>query len=164
MVVWIVKEQNIKPVEAGPPVTLFNGRHDPVVGEVPDRSGLRNVLVEGFAEVELALIAGRISPEQPAHLGRYEDLLTRKPGHRSADPLLGQAVAVKRRGVEVPKAVGNSACENRVRILVGERLEHVPERRGADPDARNLEARLTNPDACVEIHQRGAGWGNFVGS
>src|SRR5260370_17792112 len=88
MVVWIVEEQDVKPVEPGPPEALRNRRHDPVVTEVPNRSYRRGVLVEGVAGIELALIARRVGAEQPATLGGYNHLLTWKSGHRCAPPLL----------------------------------------------------------------------------
>jgi hypothetical protein len=118
MVVRIVKEQDVKPVEPRPLVALLNRRHDPVVGEVPDRSNRRNVLVERFAEVELALIPWRISPEQPSNLGGNDNIVPRESGYRSAHALLGEAVAIERRCIKIPKAVGDGTCEGRVGMFV----------------------------------------------
>src|SRR2546423_15225575 len=106
MVVRVVKEQDVKPIEPGPLEALFNRRHDPVVSEVPHWSDGRNVLVERFAEVELAVVAWRIRPEKPANFGRDDDFVTRKVGNGSPHPLLGERAAVYRSSVDVPPALG----------------------------------------------------------
>src|SRR5260370_399593 len=57
MVVWIVEEQDVKPVEPGPPEALRNRRHDPVVTQGPNRSYRRDVLLERVAARVIALLA-----------------------------------------------------------------------------------------------------------
>src|SRR5260370_23407498 len=116
MVVWIVEEQDVKPVEPGPPEALRNRRHDPVVTEVPNRSYRRDVLVEGFAEIELALIARRVGAEQPANLGGYDDLVTWKSRHGSAHPLLAKALSRERRPGEISTAMPDIPCHERVSL------------------------------------------------
>src|SRR5216683_212161 len=54
----------MRSVEPGPLGALFNRPHDPVVGKIPDRPNRRNILIERFALVELALVAGRVGLEQ----------------------------------------------------------------------------------------------------
>src|SRR4029077_12674342 len=93
MFVGIVEEQDVKPVEPGPLEALFDRPHDAVVGEIPDGSDRRNVLVERFSQVELAFVARRIGPEETADLRGHEDLVARELGHRTAHALLGESVA-----------------------------------------------------------------------
>ena len=104
-----MQEEDVEPVQPGPSKALVDRGHDPVVGEVPDRSHWRRVFVEGLPLEELALVPRRIGSKKTADLGRNDDLVARQAGHRSSDAPLRQTVAVERRGVEIAKAHCNGA-------------------------------------------------------
>src|SRR3954447_6048246 len=75
-----------------------------------------------------------------------------RPARRAPEPLLGQAEAVVRRGVEVAPALVPGRVDGRDGLGVAHLAEQVAQRRTAEPDALVVRE---------DLHQRAAGSRRF---
>jgi hypothetical protein len=142
VVVGVVDERDVDPVQAQPAQARLEAAADAVgaVVESPDQVAGD---VEPFVVAPDARAAagcrGRL--EQPADLGGDHVLVPRPVTQGRAEPALGPAEAVVRRGVEEPDAAVPGRVDRRPRVVVGHRGEQVPDRRAAERDLGHRHPR-----------------------
>ena len=124
---------------------VLDRAHDAVVGVVVDQA-------ERQAALELAMVERRriARLEQAPDLGREHELVALLVAQRLAETVLGQAEAVVRRGVEIADAGVVAGLDRGARLLIGERLVHVAERRPAEAHDRDLDPRLAEHPPVVQ--------------
>ena len=145
--VEVVDQQNVDPPGAKTLQAVLDRAHDAVIGVVVDQA-------EWQAALELAMVErGRIARlEQASHLGREHELGALLVAQRLAETVLGQAETIVRGGVEIADAGVVAGLDRGARLLIGERLVHVAERRPAEAHDRDFDARLAeHPLALTSI-------------
>ena len=85
---------------------------------------------------EVVIEAAGHAAGQDAHLGVEHVAVTRHAAQGDAEPLLGQSVAVQRRGIEEPHAARQGVLDGGHRL----RFRHLAVQPGAEPDPRHLQA------------------------
>ena len=126
-VVGVVDERDVHPVEPEPLQALLQAAPHAVPAVVAD-PGQRRDAVEPL--VALDVPGG--GHQQPADLGGHGELVPRVPGQERAEPPLGHADAVVRRGVEGPDARGPGRGQRRGGRLLADRGEEPGDGRGAE--------------------------------
>ena len=145
MVVGIVDQHDVDPVQPQPLQALLQRPPHAVAGEVPDPLGRRAVGeplgVGGLARGQRA--------DQPPDLGGDDEAVPRQPGQQPAEAALGQPEPVVGGRVHVGEAGLQGRADGGRGVLLGNRGEQVAERggaegQGADPEpaaAEGEEAR-----------------------
>ena len=137
----VVHEDDVHPVQAEPLEALVEAAADPVGGVVPPP----HQVVGDVEQVGVTSAGPRVRLEQPAHLGRHHELLPRPARQGCAEPPLRQAQPVVRGRVEVAEARVPGRVERRPRLLVGQRGVQVAEGRCAEAQLGDLHLGAAEP-------------------
>ena len=145
--VEVVDQQDVDPPGAKALQAVLDRAHDPVIGVVVDQA-------ERQAALELAMVeSGRIARlEQAPDLGREHEFGALLVAQRFAETVLGQAETIVRGGVEIADAGVVAGLDRGARLLIGERLVHVAERRPAEAHDRDFDPRLAEHPLCAHLH------------
>jgi hypothetical protein len=143
VVVGVVDVQDVDAVETQALQALFEGAHDAVVRKVEDRVDGRD------AHESLSWFRRRARSQQPADLGRQDELVPRLAAQHRPEPLLGQAVAVQGRGVEEPDSSIPGRLDDSVRVLIGDGLIETAERCGPEAEASDTQSGAPELGALV---------------
>src|SRR5689334_8859136 len=128
MLVGIVNEQNIHPVELEAFEALLDRAHRRVVGEIEDRVDRRRALPR------LANLRRRALTQKAPDLCGDDELIAWLGAQDRAEPLLGKAESVEGRGVEVADARAPCGLDHTMGLVFAHSLEQAAERRCAEPE------------------------------
>ncbi len=132
--VGVVNQQQIEAVEPEPDQRLLDRAPHAVIGVVVDAAMRESADEARLAHARLPRL------HAPPDLGRQHEFFARNPAERSADAMLGQAVAVMRRGVEQRHARLEGGAHRADRRRVVEHAVDVAQRRAAESQRRHLDA------------------------
>ena len=144
--VEIVHEQKVDRRDPEPLQTVLERPHHPVVA----------VVVHSL-EVQAAdpLVPDRAGFQRPAQeppdLGRDDEVVPLPAVERLAEAMLGQAAAVPGRRIEIAHAAVPRRLDDRRRLVVLDPVEQFPERRGAEAEFGDRDAR---PPKLARSHQK----------
>ena len=133
VVVRVVHEHDVHPVEAEPLEALLERPEHAVAAEVPYPPQPGVLLERGIS-------LARVPPQQPPDLGGEHELVARAPAQRVADAALGHPGAVVRRGVEEAHAELPRGVARRARPRVTDWREQPAERPRAEAEACDRHA------------------------
>jgi hypothetical protein len=145
-VVGVVDERDVHPVEPEPFQALLQAAPHAVPAVVAHPGQRRDAV-----EPVLALDITGGGHQQPPDLGGDGELVPRMPGQERAEPPLGHADAVVRRGVESPDARGPGRGERGGGRLIADRGEEPGDGGGAEHERAGDQAIKTRGGAHAPI-------------
>ena len=148
--VEVVDDQQIDAVHAEALHAVLVGPHDRVVAVVEDMVELQAARPEAL--IEPVRVRRRL--EHAADLGRQHELGARLAVEEAAEAVLGLAPPVPGRGVEVADARVPSRLQSRFGVGLGHLDEQLAERRAAEAEQRQLDARFAEAALRQRVHGR----------